>query len=220
MDRNEPKLMFRSFLAALKDRLTKELPGEEAQFSMAPISRERIREISKEKYSPKMSAVLILLFPYENSVQTILIQRPEYDGVHSGQVAFPGGKFEEGDIELSRTALRETSEEIGVDIKHVQLVGCLTDIYITPSNFLVRPFIGYVNEQPNFIPDSHEVQRIIQTDLFALNDQMIRSEKVILHSNGLKVKTPYYEIAGLTIWGATAMMISELNVVVEESIFS
>ncbi len=123
-------------------------------------------------------------------------------------------------MELSRTALRETSEEIGLDISRVELIGNLTDIYISPSNFIVRPFIGYVNEQPDLVPDAREVQRIIRTDLFILNDKNIRSEKAILHSNGIKVKTPYYEIEGLTIWGATAMMISELNAVVEQSTFS
>jgi 8-oxo-dGTP pyrophosphatase MutT (NUDIX family) len=220
MDENSQEVMFRSFVESLKGRLAKELPGEEAQFSMAPFSRERITEVPKEKYFPKMSAVLILLFPCNNSIHTVLIQRPEYSGVHSGQVAFPGGKFEEDDKELSRTALREASEEVGVNPKVVEIIGCLTDIYITPSNFLVRPFIAYSYELPSFIADVHEVQKIIQVDLFSLNDEKIKSVKSILHSNGVKAKTPYYEIEGLTIWGATAMMISELNVVVEQSTFS
>ena len=220
MDKNDQKLMFRSFIDSLKERLEKELPGEDAQFLMAPFSRERIKEISEENYFPKKSAVLILLFPHENSIHTVLIQRPEYIGVHSGQVAFPGGKFEESDIELNKTALREASEEVGINSQNIEIIGNLTDIYINPSNFLVRPFIAYANQRPDFIANVHEVQKIIQVDLFCLNDKKIKAQKPILHSDGLKVKTPYYEIEGLTIWGATAMMISELNVVVESVTFS
>ena len=220
MDKNDHKITFRSFISSLKSRLEKELPGEDAQFLMAPFSRERVREIPKENYFPKKSAVLILLFPHENSIHTILIQRPEYPGVHSGQIAFPGGKFEEGDVELDQTALREASEEIGIDTKNVEIIGCLTDLYINPSNFLVRPYVAFTKERPRLVRDVREVQKIIEVDLFLLNDKSIRSEKSILHSNGIKVKTPYYEIEGLTIWGATAMMISELNIVAEQSTFS
>ncbi|MGZ4054219.1 MAG: NUDIX hydrolase [Bacteroidia bacterium] len=211
-------MIFRDFIERLKSRLEKELPGEDAQFLMAPFSRKRLKEIPGENYSPRKSAVLILLFPYKDSIHTILIQRPEYDGVHSGQVAFPGGKFEDADVELSYTALREASEEIGIDTKKVEIIGCLTDIYITPSNFLVRPFIAFANEPLDFIANKREVQKIISVDLFNLNDKKIRSEKSISHSSGIKIKTPYYDVEGLTIWGATAMIISELNVVAEQSV--
>ena len=209
--------MFRSFVQRLESRLNKELPGEDAQFSMAPIARKRISEVSHEKYNPKQSAVLILLYPEGGSIHTVLIQRPEYDGVHSGQVAFPGGKFEEDDLELKQTALREAQEEVGIHSTNVQIIGCLTDVYITPSNFLVKPFIGVVNSKPEFIIDAYEVQKIITVDLFSLNDKNIIGEKSITQSGGYKIKTPYYEIEGLTVWGATAIMISELNAVVEQS---
>lgn len=209
--------MFRSFVNQLENRLNKALPGEAAQFSMATIARKRLKEISKEKYDPKQSAVLILLFPEGESVHTLLIQRPEYDGVHSGQIAFPGGKFEDNDIELKQTALREAYEEIGVHSSNIEIIGSLTEIYITPSNFLVKPFIGIINEKPNFQMDSREVQKIITVDLFSLNDKNRIGEKFITQSGGYKIKTPYYEIEGLIVWGATAMMISELNAVVEQS---
>ena len=184
---------------------------------MAPLARQRVQHVRSEKYNPKKSAVLILLFPVDNKIYTLLIQRPVYDGVHSGQVAFPGGKFEEKDIELEQTALRETFEEVGVSSKEIEIIGKLTDIYIDPSNFLVSPFIGFINKQPDLIMDAYEVQKIITVDLFSLNDTGIISEKIITHSNGYKIKAPYYEIDGLTVWGATAMIISELNLVVEES---
>lgn len=209
--------MFARFIEQLKIRLQKPLPGEEVQFQMAPITRQRITTTLTEKYKPIKSAVLILLFPAERNIYTLLIQRTEYNGVHSAQVAFPGGKLDETDPDLKYTALRETQEEIGVDPEQVNIIGKLTDIYITPSNYLVSPFVGYLNSIPNFVIDTFEVQKVITTDLFKLNDANIRSEKLITHSGGNKVKTPYYEVEGLTVWGATAMMISELNVIAEES---
>lgn len=209
--------MFGRFIEQLKIRFQQPLPGEDAQFLMSPFGRQRIQQIDPEKYNPRKSAVLILLFPEQDSIRTILIQRPVYTGVHSGQVAFPGGKFEETDTDLQQTALRETFEEVGVPANTVEIIGKLTDLYINPSNFLVSPYIGFVSELPDFIMDAYEVQKIITVDLFSLNDIRIQSEKTITHSSGYKIKTPYYEIESLTVWGATAMIISELNVVVQEA---
>lgn len=208
--------MFRPFIDQLKIRLQQPLPGEDIQFAMAPLARERIREIPKENYHPRKSAVLILLFPANNSIHTVLIERPVYEGVHSGQIAFPGGRFEDGDVDLGQTALRETFEEIGVQPQGIEILGRLTDLYISPSNFLVSPFIGYTATIPDFIPDAREVQSIIITDLFSMGS-MEKGAKTITHSSGFKIKTPYYEIEGFTVWGATAMMISELNAVIAEA---
>jgi hypothetical protein len=99
----------------------------------------------------------------------------------------------------------------------VRVIGHLTDIYITPSNFLVKPFIGVTERWPDFIMDTREVKQIIPVDRYSLNDKCIIKEKEIIQSGGNKIKTRYYDIEGLTVWGATAMIISELNVVVEES---
>jgi len=208
--------MFRTFVEQLESRLNRELPGEDAQFSMAPVARKKLSEISFGNTNPKLSAVMILLYPHQDTIHAILIQRGTYDGVHSGQIAFPGGKFEEFDIDLKYTALRETEEEIGLLPEQIKVLGSLTEVYITPSNFLVKPFVGVVNQKPEFIVDSREVERVIVVDLFQLNNKEIIKEKTILQSGGFKLKTPYYEIEGLTIWGATAMMISELNAVVAE----
>ncbi len=209
--------MFVRFIEQLKIRLQQPLPGEDVQYLMAPVSRLQNKYLSPENYNPKKSAVMILLFPHDDIIKTVFIERPIYDGVHSGQVAFPGGKFEDADIDLQQTALRETFEEIGVDPDKIEVIGQLTDLYINPSNFLVSPFIGYIKECPDFILNTREVQKIVVYNLFDLNNEAIKSKKEITFSGGFKLKTPYYEIEGLTVWGATAMMISELNAVVEES---
>lgn len=205
------------FIEKLKKRLEHPLPGEEHQYKMAPSKRFRMGELAMDKFDPRKSAVLILLFPFENVVKTVLIERPVYEGVHSGQVAFPGGKFEIDDIQLVNTALREAEEEIGINKDKITILGNLTDLYIMPSNFLVTPFIGLMESVPVFLPDPREVNKIITIDLELLSDISIRGEKTISHSNGYKIKTPYYSVEGLTVWGATAMIISELNAVVEES---
>lgn len=209
--------MFGRFIEQLKIRLKQPLPGEDVQFLMAPLGRPHLKDLEPENYHPKKSAVMILLFPDKDKIKTVFIERPVYDGVHSGQVAFPGGKFDDADIELKQTALRETFEEIGVSPDKIEVIGQLTDLYINPSNFLVSPFIGYMNEVPEFNPDPREVQKIVVLDLFELNNSSIKSEKEITFSGGFKLNTPYYKIEGLTVWGATAMMISELNVVVSEA---
>ncbi|HEY0029794.1 MAG TPA: CoA pyrophosphatase [Bacteroidia bacterium] len=208
--------MIPDFFSKLKNRLAEFLPGEEAQFAMAPLKRKRLSEIPLETYQPRKSAVLILLFPANNSIHTLLIRRPEYEGAHSGQAAFPGGKFEESDRDLEQTALREAREEIGIDPEKVKIIGHLTDLYIPTSNFLVRPFIGYSLEEPVLLMDPREVQEIIEADLFSLDHIVRRGETTIQLREGYKVKTPYYDIEGLIVWGATAMIISELNAVVND----
>ncbi|MDF2438904.1 MAG: CoA pyrophosphatase [Bacteroidota bacterium] len=208
--------MNQHFITELKRRLQQPLPGEEIQFQMAPVKRERLSEIPLSERNPRSSAVLILLYPYNNSIRTVLIERPVYEGVHSGQVSFPGGKFEPQDKILENTALREAEEEIGIKSSDVSVLGRLTDLYISPSNFLVSPIIGYTDHIPVFSPDPREVNKVITIGLDLLNDISIRGVKTITYSGGYKIKTPYYNVEGLTVWGATAMIISELNAVVAD----
>lgn len=207
--------MILGLIERLENRLKQPLPGEEAQFLMAPLGRPKTGQIDFAQLNPKKSAVLILLFPSAIGVDTVLIQRPMYDGVHSGQIAFPGGKFEEADQTLDQTALREANEEIGVLKDKIRLIGQLSDLYIPPSNFMVSPYIGFISEKPNFILNSREVEKTITTDLLMLGQRPIL-EKVITNGSGFKIKTPYIEIDGHTTWGATAMMISELNAITKD----
>jgi len=210
--------MFSTFIDQLTNRLQQPLPGEEVQFLMAPVARIRPEQIPAADYHPRKSAVLILLFPVNDTIRMVLIERPVYEGVHSGQIALPGGKFEEKDADLQQTALRETFEEIGVPSGDITIIGKLSDIYINPSNFLVSPFVGYCPRQPEFIGDQREVQSIFTTDVIALSRDAGKAIKTITHSSGYKIKTPYFEIEGFTVWGATAMIISELNAVVREAL--
>jgi 8-oxo-dGTP pyrophosphatase MutT (NUDIX family) len=200
----------------LKYRLSLPLPGITAHLKMMHEERKKTIMRYKTPDNAKKGAVLILLFPDEHKIKTVLLLRQEYDGVHSGQVSFPGGKWEEGDNDLAATAVREAYEETGVMKDDVQIAGALSPIYIPPSNFLVYPFVGTISYKPDFLPSTIEVQTLIEADIEKLCDDSIISEKEITLKNGIKMVVPYYNIGGHTVWGATAMILSEFRMLLTE----
>ena len=205
---------FQHFILALENRLKLPLPGEKAHLKMA--SKIRLKELQSIYNTSKAisSGVLILLYPEDNSIKTVLIERQKYDGVHSGQVSFPGRRQEEGDKSLIETALRESNEEVNTNPANVEIIGTLTELYIPPSNFLVLPIIGYLKTKPNLIPEKNEVAEIITADISFLFEKKLKKEKTI-NVRGYKIKAPYYDVQGHIVWGATAMILSELAEVIE-----
>jgi len=208
--------MLDTFAEFLKQRLSSGLPGEAAHLRMAPAGRTATSEyLSKLKVKPRPSAVLILFFPGEREIHTVLIKRPPYEGVHSGQIAFPGGKSEEQDLTIDDTALREAREETGIDPAEVTVLGHLSTLYIPPSNFLVTPVLGFTSRQPDWLPDPREVESIITPPLPHLLDDSIIGEEDFKGSSGTwSIRAPYFRVDGHAVWGATAMIISELKDVV------
>lgn len=187
------------------------LPGHVAQEKMAP--EHRLPHEQWERYfaNAKKGGVLILFYPVNQHIHTVLIQRPQYEGVHSGQVAFPGGAKEEKDATMIETALREAEEEVGASRNLIQVVGQLTELYIPPSNFLITPVVGFSEQRPDFILEANEVAGIIEPTLPELLDEKSVGIKKIQVRSDIAIDAPYYDIQGRTVWGATAMMISELN---------
>lgn len=207
---------FEDFVNKLSARMQLPLPGYKAQYTMAREFRAHPKDTEIYHEKAKLGAVLILFYPYKNQIYTVLIQRQAYNGVHSAQIAFPGGKKDESDVSLIQTALREAHEEVGIVPEKVQLIGELTKLYIPPSNFLVSPVLGFSDEIPSFLPQQFEVAEIIEVPLQKfLQDELIK-EKVIDLPQQLRLKVKYFDVSDKVIWGATAMMIAEMREILKE----
>jgi 8-oxo-dGTP pyrophosphatase MutT (NUDIX family) len=206
-------LQFQGFIERLKDSLASDLPGDAAHAVMSPLGRvlgERAKELVP---NPKKSAVLILLYIHQDELHTLLMQRSSYNGVHSAQMSFPGGKFEKEDISLEQTALREFKEEIGAEVGQERVLGKLTNLIIPPSGFEVEPYLAFCNSRPEFNPNKYEVEQLLEVSLDLLfNDSIKQISTVLAANSSLKMKVPAYVVNNQIVWGATAMIISELEV--------
>jgi 8-oxo-dGTP pyrophosphatase MutT (NUDIX family) len=193
----------------IKD-LTQPLPGRSAQFQMAPSFRHHF----PDKTSPTQAGVLLLLYPNPIELHLVLIKRAEYLGTHSGQISFPGGKFESADFNIQNTALREAEEEIGIAGIDVKVLGQLTPLYIPVSEFEVFPVVGFVPRKPSFILDKNEVQYIIEVEVNFLLNPLNKAIKPFSNDK-YKGDIPYFNIQGNEVWGATAMILNEFLEIVK-----
>jgi 8-oxo-dGTP pyrophosphatase MutT (NUDIX family) len=196
----------------LKHKLSKPLPGKVAHLKMAPASRAQELAESKDNVpNAKKSAVMILFFHEEDTLKMIVIRRSVYVGIHSGQIAFPGGRYEEEDEEVRTTALREIEEEIGISADKIEILGRLSDIYVPPSNFLISVFVGYLAEKPAYKIAEREVDEVIEipfADFF--KSDLIKEKDFYVGSLKAAKNAPYYDVTNAEIWGASAMVVSEL----------
>ncbi|GAB1417422.1 CoA pyrophosphatase [Bacteroidales bacterium] len=194
----------------VKKRLGEPLPGWAAQSKLEPITRRQtLQSQAVDRPIPRESAVMILLHFLGSEPSLLFIQRAVYDGVHSGQVAFPGGGYELADNSLLMTAQRETLEETGIVVPDQAVIGKLTPLYIPPSNFNVHPFVGFLPELPPLKPDPKEVGLIFTVPLNDLMQQGYIQQKTITAGDGLVYEIPCYVIGSHIIWGATSMILSE-----------
>ena len=177
-------------------------------------SDRRIKDFPRAKRpDSKLAAVMILLYPVDGQLHTLFIQRPDYDGVHGGQISFPGGKKEKEDEDLIATALRETHEETGAGGEDFEMLGKLTPLFIPVSNIEVTPFIAYCSSKPDFVPCDDEVVFLIEARLSVfLNGSIVKERPMNIRNDMLKVR--YYDYEGNVIWGATAMILHELLTII------
>ncbi|KXX69998.1 CoA pyrophosphatase [Flammeovirga sp. SJP92] len=199
----------------LRQRLSEPKPGRDAHDRMSSLKRQDETPFEIPTTARK-AAVLILLKEEEDSLIFPLIQRPSYDGVHSGQMAFPGGKYDDTDEDLIETALRECYEEIGVCVERSKVLGTLSDIYIPPSNMHVVPVVANYSDVFQYNIDEYEVDKVVETSISHLQDANNYKEHIVDLDNGVKFKTPAFDVYGHTVWGATAMMLSELLMIIEK----
>ncbi|HQF47160.1 MAG TPA: CoA pyrophosphatase [Flavobacterium alvei] len=208
---------FQEFLKYVPKLVNVNLPAKEAHFKMVPLERiESLKNQNLDSFNPKTAAVMMLFYPKKGRTHLVLIVRNAYEGIHSAQIAFPGGKYESNDQTFVNTALRETQEEIGIHPEQIEIIMPFTNLYIQASNFMVYPFLGISKEEIVFIPDSNEVAQIIELPLSDfLNDNLIVSA-IMTTSYAKDIEIPAYKINEHIVWGATAMMLSELKEVLKK----
>ena len=192
---------------------------------MAPYSIRRLylsneevfhHENDSEYYqNARKASVLLCFYEHKEELYLTLIKRTTYDGPHSGQISFPGGKPVSLDSSLWDTAKREFKEELGVDLSSASPLLTLSRVYIPPSNFLVTPFVAVVKKKPFFHLDSREVALKIDISLYELIHLKIK-QCPILEGNHKGVVVPCYVYEGHMIWGATAMVLSEFILFLKE----
>ena len=201
------------------------LNSKTSQIKLAPSFRKEFIKLNSNKLlNSKKAAVIAALYEDDNKVRLILILRNTYNGVHSNQIGFPGGSVEDYDKTLFDTAIRETYEEIGVRVQKNELIRELHEIYIPPSNFNVYPFLVILNHPPSFVKDDKEVKEVITIDLESLLNCKITQTQIPIPAklNELNiqndVKVPAFKLAGYNVWGATAMMLSEIRDLINDVI--
>jgi 8-oxo-dGTP pyrophosphatase MutT (NUDIX family) len=199
-----------SFISALENFLhTQELPGLQGQLLMAPAGR----DFTWPEGAVMHAAVMLVLFRRNETFRLILTRRHDYDGPHSGQVSFPGGKSDPDDRGFEYTALRETFEEIGIKPEELRVIGKLSDLFIPVSRYMVHPYIAWSEDIPVCLPDPGEVKYILEVKLDDLLNMQNRKTK-IMTLGGSDYEVPYLSLEGETVWGATAMILSEFTEIV------
>ena len=202
------------------------LNSKTSQIKLAPSFRKEFIKLNSNKLlNSKKAAVTAALYADDsNLVRLILILRNTYNGVHSNQIGFPGGRVEEDDKTLFDTAIRETFEEIGIAVEKNELIRELKEIYIPPSNFNAYPFLVLLNHPPSFVKDDKEVKEIITIDLDSLLNCKITQTLIPVPTKLNELNTqndvlvPTFKLAGYNVWGATAMMLSEIRDLINDVI--
>jgi len=206
IQRNKPE-----FIQKVKNNLNSKLPGKKAHDIMR--TGPKIPNVVQYINEPLIpSAVLILLYPKNNTFNFILTLRSNKVESHKGQISLPGGVQEKNES-LEQTALRETNEEIGVLPKIIELLGNLSTIYIPFSGFNIYPYVGWTESVPDLQASEDEVEKIIEVSIDELIDDTNQRKKNTT-IRGVPVTMPYFNLNNEIVWGATSMILSEFKEII------
>ena len=199
---------------ALRERLAGTLPGTEAQLRFAPTPARPGWRIDHYPEDARIAAALLLLYPGETGVSIPLTVRASGLARHAGQISLPGGATDPGEP-IAAAALREASEEIGLDPTAVRVLGELTPVHVLVSGFTIHPIVGVTDARPEFAAAPGEVEEIVEVALEHLRDAS-RIRRGTHVREGVAVEYPYFDLAGHQVWGATAMVLGEFVCLLEE----
>ena len=211
----EVELNFSELKQFLIEKLDQELPGALAHQKLMSYNRPLVNEV-KQKNTYRESSVLLLFYPIKQVPHLVFILRQTYEGIHSAQIGFPGGKKESIDESLKETALREAQEELQIQPSQVEILGKLSEIFIPPSNFILTPYVGIANKRPNFVKDEYEVAEIIEVNYRDLMDINNFGETRVSFPDGTKANVPCFTFNNRIVWGATAMVTQEIIEILSE----
>jgi 8-oxo-dGTP pyrophosphatase MutT (NUDIX family) len=191
----------------LRDRLKGTLPGVDAQMRFAPMPQRMEWRVGHFPSEARSAAALLLLYPAAAGPAVALTVRSSGLARHPGQVSLPGGATDPGET-LAQAALREASEEIGVDPAGVRVLGELTPVHVLVSGFTLHPVVGVTDRRPDFHASPGEVEEILEVSLHDLRDASRIRQGTRLRE-GVAVEYPYFDLLGHQVWGATAMVLGE-----------
>jgi 8-oxo-dGTP pyrophosphatase MutT (NUDIX family) len=205
-----PNLTIQNIISRLKTASSEELPGARAHEEMSPMKRPTGK--FPERETARLAAVAVVLTKLNSELTILLTQRHEYEGLHSGQISFPGGKKDENDLNLEYTARRECLEEIGIILNTEDLLISLTEVYIPVSKFIVQPYVYFLEEIEKIELNQREVKELIRFPLHRLCSDASKSEMNLRTPEGLVYRNvPCFKIGEKEIWGATALILNELR---------
>src|SRR3954467_3560652 len=197
----------RQIETALRKRLGKTLPGIEAQMRFAPELLRNAWRTGQMPTQSRQAAALLLLYPHETGPAVPLTVRASGLTRHPGQISLPGGATDPGET-IAEAALREATEEAGIDPASVRILGELTPVHVIVSGFTLHPVVGVTDRRLDFAAAPGEVEQILEVSLEHLRDaSRIRQGTRI--REGVAVEYPYFDLLGHQVWGATAMVLGE-----------